>query len=71
MVTRYLRITQLEPVMDEMAERAHCGGSDSVISLAKLHRRHEGRLHIVVNYGLGLHLAVCILKEKELAESRT
>ncbi len=68
MVTRYLRLSRIEPVLDAMAERAHCGGSDSVISLAKLHRGESGRIHIVVNYGLGLHLAVCLLKEQELPE---
>ena len=63
MVTRYLRIPCVEHVMDEMAERAHCMASDSVISLAKLHRGQRGRLHVVVNYGVGLHLAVSIFKE--------
>jgi hypothetical protein len=52
-----------------MAERAHCGATDSVISLAKVHRGENRRLHVVVNYGLGLHLAVCILQEK--ANSRS
>jgi hypothetical protein len=63
MVTRYLRLPRLEPVLEEMAERAHCGATDSVISLAKMHRNQAGRLHVVVNYGIGLHLAVCILQE--------
>ena len=63
MVTRYLRIPCVEHVMDEMAERAHCMASDSVISLAKLHRGQRGRLHVVVNYGVGLHLAVSIFEE--------
>jgi hypothetical protein len=67
MVTRYLRLSRIEHVMDEMAERAHCGATDSVISLAKLHRGQNGRLHIVVNYGVGLHLGVCILEEQERA----
>jgi hypothetical protein len=65
MVTRYLRIPRIEHVMDEMPERAHCGATDSVISLAKLHRGQEGRIHIVVNYGVGLHLGVCILEERD------
>ena len=64
MVTRYLRIPKVEHVIDGMGDRAHCMATDSVISLAKLHQGHEGRLHIVVNYGIGLHLGVCILKEK-------
>lgn len=63
MVTRYLRIPGVEHITDGMAERAHCGATDSVISLAKYHRGTEGRIHIVVNYGLGLHLAVCVLRE--------
>ncbi len=68
MVTKYLKTPGAEHVLDGMAERAHCGATDSVISLAKLHRRLEGRLHVVVNYGVGLHLGVCILKEKESDE---
>jgi hypothetical protein len=64
MVTRYLRIPRMEHITDGIAERAHCGATDSVISLAKYHRGTEGRIHIVVNYGLGLHLAVCVLQEK-------
>ena len=69
MVTRYLRLPRVEHVMDEIAERAHCGATDSVISLAKLHRGQRGRLHVVVNYGVGLHLGVCILEEREKSES--
>jgi hypothetical protein len=69
MVTRHLRLPRLEPVLDQIAERAHCGATDSVISLAKLHRNEGGRLHVVVNYGIGLHLAVCILKEHSKKES--
>ena len=64
MVTRYLRNPRVEHVLHGMAERAHCGSSDSVISLANCHRNREGRIHIAVNYGVGLHLAVCVLKEK-------
>ena len=64
MVTRYLQIPRVEQITDGMAERAHCGATDSVITLAKYHRGTEGRIHIVVNYGLGLHLAVCVLQEK-------
>jgi hypothetical protein len=65
MVTRYLRLPKVEHVMDEISERAHCGATDSVISLAKLHRGQRGRLHVVVNYGVGLHLGVCILEERD------
>jgi len=65
MVTRYLRIPHVEHIMDEMAERAHCGATDGVISLGKLHRGQRGRLHVVVNYGIGLHLGVCILEERD------
>lgn len=63
MVTRYLRIPVVQHVLDGMAERAHCMASDSVISLSKLHRGQEHRLHVVVNYGVGLHLGVCMLQE--------
>ena len=64
MVTRYLRLPHVEHIMDEMAERAHCGATDGVITLAKLHRGEPGRLHVVVNYGVGLHLGACILEER-------
>jgi hypothetical protein len=64
MVTRSLRIPRVEHVLDGMPERAHCGATDSVISLTKLHRGQCGRLHVVVNYGVGLHLVVGILEEK-------
>jgi hypothetical protein len=69
MVTRYLRLSRVEHVMDGMAERAHCGATDSVISLAKLHRGQNGRVHVVVNYGVGLHLGVCILREHQNGEA--
>jgi hypothetical protein len=65
MVTRYLHLQHVEHVVDGMAERGHCMASDAVISLAKLHHGRAGRLHVVVNYGIGLHLGVCILKEQE------
>jgi len=64
MVTRYLRLPRVEHVMDGLSERGHAGGSDSVITLKNWHRSQEARIHVVVNYGIGLHLAVCILKEK-------
>jgi 3-oxoacyl-[acyl-carrier-protein] synthase III len=63
MVTRCLLLPRVEHIMDEMAERAHCGATDSVISLTKWHRGQSGRLHFVVNYGVGLHLGVCVLRE--------
>jgi hypothetical protein len=66
LVTRYLRLPRLTAVMDQMAERAHCGATDSIISLAKMHRNQAGRIHLVVNYGIGLHLAVGILREEAI-----
>jgi hypothetical protein len=63
MVTRHLRLSDEEHVLHGMAERAHCFGSDSVITLSELYGERKGRLHIVVNYGLGLHLGVCALRE--------
>jgi hypothetical protein len=71
MVTRYLRLSRLEPVIDQMAERAHCGATDSVISLSKMHQNQSGRVHIVVNYGIGLHLAVCALRELSVGITST
>ena len=67
MVSRYLQAASVEHIMDEMSERAHCGATDSVISLAKWHRGQSGRLHVVVNYGVGLHLGVCLLREESVA----
>jgi acyl carrier protein len=64
MVTGYLHLPHVQHVMDEMSERAHCGSTDSVISLTKFHRGQRGRIHIVINYGVGLHLGVCILEER-------
>jgi hypothetical protein len=63
MVTRHLHLSDEQHVLRGMAERAHCFGSDSVISLAELHAGRKGRLHFVVNYGLGLHLGICALRE--------
>jgi len=65
MVTHYLKIPPERHILDGLAERAHCLSSDSVISLAKWHHDDAGRLHIVVNFGSGLHLGVCILKEEK------
>jgi len=65
MVARYLRLSHGETIIDEMAERAHCGATDSVITLAKHHRGSAGRIHLVVNYGAGLHLGVALLREQE------
>ena len=67
MVTRYLRVPRVAHIMDEISERAHCGATDSVISLAKWYRGQSGRLHVVVNYGVGLHLGVCLLREQSVA----
>lgn len=64
MVTHYLQIPRERHVMDGMPDRAHCLSSDPVITLAKLHRSQTGRLHVVVNFGSGLHLGVCIFKEE-------
>lgn len=64
MVTRGLRLPLIQHVLEDMPERAHCGGSDSVISLLHQHRGHDGRLHFVVNYGVGLHLVVALLAEQ-------
>jgi len=65
MVTRYLQLPHVQHIMDGMPDRAHCGATDSVISLGKLHSNASGRVHVVVNYGVGLHLGVCFLKEQD------
>jgi hypothetical protein len=64
MVTNYLKAGGEPPQLDGLAERAHCLSSDSVITLGKLHRGEAGRLHVVVNFGAGIHLGVCILREE-------
>ncbi|CAN5559240.1 hypothetical protein BH18VER1_BH18VER1_02420 [soil metagenome] len=63
-VTRSLRLSPSQQAIIDMPDRAHCGASDAVISLAKLHRGEEGRVHVVVTYGAGLHLGISILKEE-------
>jgi 3-oxoacyl-[acyl-carrier-protein] synthase III len=63
MVTRHFHLSDEQHVFRGMAERAHCFGSDSVITLSELHSGRKGRIHLVVNYGLGLHLGVCALRE--------
>lgn len=63
MVSGYLKVSRERHILDQLAERAHCLSSDSVISLEKLHSGKEDRLHVVVNFGSGIHLGICILKE--------
>jgi hypothetical protein len=63
MVTRHLHLSDEQHILRGMAERAHCFGSDSVITLSELHSGRKSRVHFVVNYGLGLHLGVCALQE--------
>jgi hypothetical protein len=63
MVTRFLGLSREQQIMDGLPERAHCLSSDSVISLAKLHSGNPESLHVVVNFGNGIHLGVCVLKE--------
>jgi len=65
MVTRSLRLSPSQQVLIDLPERAHCGASDAVISLSRAHRGEEGRFHVVITYGAGLHLAIAILKEKQ------
>lgn len=64
MVTNYLRLTHEPQQLDGLFERAHCLSSDPIISLASRHRGRSGRIHIVVNFGSGLHLAVGLFKEE-------
>ena len=69
MVTQYLGMPRRSHVLDGLAERAHCLSSDSVISLAKLHHGQRGRLHVIVNFGSGLHLGVGIFREEECRDA--
>ena len=66
MVTHYLKVPRESHVLEGMPERAHCQSSDSVISLATRHGAGAGRVHIVLNFGTGIHLGACILKEEGL-----
>ena len=68
MVSKYLKIPRASHVMEGFADRAHCLSSDSIISLAARHCGQSGRLHVVVNFGSGLHLGVGIFREKERRE---
>lgn len=63
MVTRFLGMRPEQQVMEGLAERAHCLSADAIISLAKLRSGVADRLHLVVNFGNGIHLDVCMLKE--------
>jgi hypothetical protein len=69
MVTRYLQVPPERQVLDGLAERAHCLSSDAVISLSKQHGGGAGRVHVVVNFGSGLHLGVGIFREEARLES--
>jgi hypothetical protein len=64
MVTGYLQLTGEPQLLDGLAERAHCLSSDPIISLAKRHEGKAGRLHLVVNFGSGLHLGVGLFREE-------
>jgi 3-oxoacyl-[acyl-carrier-protein] synthase III len=63
MVTRFLGASRDQQIMEGLPERAHCLSADAIISLAKLHSGRAGRLHLVVNFGNGIHLSVCALRE--------
>jgi hypothetical protein len=67
MVTHYLKVPKKNHVMEDLPERAHCQSSDSVISLGMRHGAGAGRVHIVLNFGTGIHLGVCILSEEPLS----
>lgn len=62
MVSHFLRVPEENQLIDEMADRAHCLSSDSIIPLEKV-KGTPGRVHAIYSFGSGLHLAVAILKE--------
>jgi hypothetical protein len=64
MVASYLRPSKEALVLDGLGTRAHCLSSDPVITLGKEHRGEAGRLHLVVNFGSGLNLAVGLFREE-------
>jgi len=64
MVTQYLQAPKATHVLDGLPERAHCKSSDSVISLGNAHGAGAGRVHIVLNFGVGIHLGACVLREE-------
>jgi hypothetical protein len=55
-VTRYLRSPKIEHVLDGMFDRAQCVATDSVISLAKLHRSEGGVFTLSSTMELGFTL---------------
>jgi hypothetical protein len=63
MVSQYLNVKPGQHIMEGMKERAHCLSSDSILSLDAWQGKRPGRLHVVFNFGSGLHLGACILKE--------
>jgi hypothetical protein len=63
MVSQYLNAKPGQHIMEGMKERAHCLSSDSILSLDSWQGKRPGRLHVVFNFGSGLHLGICILKE--------
>jgi hypothetical protein len=62
MVSHFLRIPPENQLLDEMADRAHCLSSDSIIPLEKV-KGTTGRVHVIYSFGSGLHLAVAVLRE--------
>jgi hypothetical protein len=62
MVSHFLRVPDENRLLDDMADRAHCLSSDSIIPLEKVKGR-PGRVHAIYSFGSGLHLAVAILRE--------
>lgn len=62
MVSHFLRIPTTNQIIDEMADRAHCLSSDSIIPLQKV-KEIPDRIHVIYGFGSGLHLAVALLRE--------
>ena len=64
MVANYLTPSKEPVLFDGIGERAHCLSSDPIITLAKNHQGRPGRLHLVINFGSGLNLAVGLFREE-------
>jgi hypothetical protein len=67
MVTGYLGLPKDRQIIEGFADRAHCMSSDSIFTLATHHQGQQGRLHLVVNVGTGIHIGVCLLREQASA----
>jgi hypothetical protein len=63
MVSKYLGAPRERQVLEDMSERGHCLSSDSPFTLSKPRPGGPGTMHVVINYGAGLHMGVAVFKQ--------